>query len=1063
MPDATGVILKRTFYDRASNTENSAVRTVSTGALLCAPLFLLLALSSLTGNAAPPPTRQTVTFNRDIRPILSENCFYCHGPDKTHQQAGLRLDLRDAAIKYGAIVPGKPETSKLINRVFTTDENLRMPPDASHKSLTEAQKNLLRQWVKEGATYEAHWAYIPPRRPRVPTISGAKSPIDAFILARLAEKKIKPSPQADRRTLIRRVSLDLTGLPPTPDAVQAFINDKSPHAYEALVDRLLASPQYGERMAVPWLDVVRYADTVGFHGDQNQNAWAYRDYVINAFNKNKPFDQFTIEQIAGDLLPHPTPEQLTATAFNRLTMMTREGGAQAKEYLTKYTGDRVRTVSMAFLGSTVGCAQCHDHKFDPISQRDFYALGAFFADVKQWGVYADYGYTPNPDLKGYNNDYPFPPEITVESAYLKQRIQQQRTRLGQVAMETQSRLQHDATARTAFASWCAEGKTFLANHGEGWEVPTTPTLRTTPATPGAAMPGTHREPNGSVLLTNAAAGNLEIDLKPGTAWVAALRVEVLPHAANKDTVFRTGMKTGILTLSAALRSAATGKPQPIRFRYATANYSEPRYSGGSEILGVHRGWMLSAAHKNERQTAVWYLDKPIRMAAGDTLTVTLPNISAGCLRLSTSPFVSEDYRSGTLPVAQIANVLSNPEVPANRPLALRAYLWGTGWNAQAFDMAKALETDIIACRNGRTPVLVTEATKPMVTKILPRGDWQDESGAIVQPAVLHFLSQPKEAGKRPLTRLDLAHWLVSPENPLTARVVVNRLWKQFFGNGISGQVDDFGAQGEWPTHPELLDWLAVEFQESGWDVKHLVRRIVTSATYRQSSSLRPELHDLDPNNRLLASQNPRRLEAEFVRDNALAIAGLLNKDQGGPPVKPYQPAGYYVSIQFPSRDYNTSTDDRQWRRGVYMHWQRTFLHPMLANFDAPSREDCTASRTVANTPQQALTLLNDPEFVEAARVFASHLLTTPAPNDSARLDRAFQRALGRPIKPKEKTSLLAFLKTMRTEYAARPEDAAKLRKVGQAGASAVKEDVELAAWTSVCRVILNLNETITRY
>ncbi|MES2461699.1 MAG: PSD1 and planctomycete cytochrome C domain-containing protein [Armatimonadota bacterium] len=1056
--------MKRKPYDRVNSiqTRRKTLRAVGTGALFSAPVFILMALSSLTGNASPP---QTVTFNRDIRPILSENCFYCHGPDKTHQQAGLRLDLRDAAIRVGALVPGKPEASKLITRIFTSDENLRMPPDSSHKTLTTAQKNTLTQWIKEGARYEAHWAYIPARRPLVPKIAGAKNPIDAFVLAQLAEKKLKPSAQADRRTLIRRVSLDLTGLPPTSDAVRAFVNDKSPNAYEKLVDRLLASPQYGERMAVPWLDVVRYADTVGFHGDQNQNAWAYRDYVINAFNKNKPFDKFTIEQIAGDLLPNPTTEQRTATAFNRLNMVTREGGAQAKEYLTKYADDRVRTVSMAFLGSTVGCAQCHDHKFDPISQKDFYALGAFFADVKQWGVYADYGYTPNPDLKGYNNDYPFPPEITVSSAYLQRRIAHQRKRIDQVAAETQSRLQSDPAARTAFADWCAKGKTFLASHPDGWDAPERPTLRTLPAKAGDAVPSARVEPNGSILLAreNKAPGTLEISLKPTVSSVAALRVEALPHAAHQNSVFRTGMKAATLTLSAALHRADGGKPQPIRFRYAGANIAEPRYSNGFEILGVHRGWKLSSAHKSKPQTAVWVPEKPIAIGAGDTLTVTLPGIAVGCVRLATSPFVPDDLQSPVLPVTNLAKALSGPDAPASRALARRAYLRGTGWEEKAFDRVTVLEADILASRDGRTPVLVTEATKPTVTRLLPRGNWQDDSGPIVQPAVLHFLPQPKEAGKRRLTRLDLAQWLVSPENPLTARVVVNRFWKQFFGNGISGLVEDFGAQGEWPTHPELLDWLAVEFQESGWDVKHMVRLIVTSATYRQSSSLRPDLRDADPNNRLLASQNPRRLDAEFVRDNALAIAGLLNREEGGPPVKPYQPAGYYASIQFPSRDYDTSADERQWRRGVYMHWQRTFLHPMLANFDAPSREDCIASRNVANTPQQALTLLNDPQFVEAARVFAAHLLTTPAPSDSARLENAFQRALGRPIKARESASLLAFLKTARGEYAARPEDAAKLRKVGQASTPSVADDVELAAWTSVCRVILNLNETITRY
>jgi hypothetical protein len=1027
-----------------------------------APLLLLLSLAALAGRAAEKPVKPTVQFNRDIRPILSENCFYCHGPDKNHRQADLRLDLRDPAIKAGAIVPGNPGKSRLLTRVFATDDALLMPPTSAHKTLTPTQKALLKRWVTEGAEYQPHWAYISPRRPAVPGTKG-QNPVDAFILAKLAEKKIKPSAQADRRTLIRRVSLDLIGIPPTPAEVEAFVADKSPNAYEKVVDRLLASPHYGERMAVPWLDVVRYADTVGFHGDQNQNAWPYRDYVVASFNQNKPFDKFTIEQIAGDLLPNATPEQKMATCFNRLTMMTREGGAQAKEYLAKYAGDRVRTVSMTWLGSTMGCAECHDHKFDPISTKDFYAMEAFFADVKQWGVYADYGYTPNPDLKGYNNDYPFPPEITVESRYLKQRIAQQRAAITEEAAWTLATITSKPAARTAFTEWRQASAGFLAKHPDGWAVPK-PLVKVTgmAAKAGAAaapVPPHRVEPNDSVVLPGAVAGNVEITVQPEEGWLAAVRLEALPHADNASSVFRQGIGAATLTLSATLQRPGK-KAQPLMFRYADANFSEPRYSNGFEILGVHRGWRLSIPNKGERQVAAWLLETPIKLAAGDTLTFNLPNLTAGCVRVGLSPFVPEE--PGALPsslTALQAALNSNTDSPA----VLCAYLMGTGWDAGAFSRAKVAEADAFSCRKGRSPVLVTEAVKPVVTRVLPRGNWQDETGEMVQPAVLHFLPGPKATPGKTLNRLDLAKWIVSAENPLTARVYVNRLWKQFFGNGLSGLVEDLGAQGEWPTHPELLDWLAVEFREKGWDVKHMIRLMVTSATYKQSSSLRPELRDMDPNNRLLASQNPRRLEAEFVRDNALAIAGMLNGDIGGPPVKPYQPEGYYANIQFPSRGYPAEKDDRQYRRGVYSHWQRTFLHPMLVNFDAPSREDCIAARTVANTPQQALTLLNDPSFVEAARVFAAHLLQGKTTSDATRLDAAYRKALGRPIKPQEQKSLLAFLKTIRGEYRKRPEDATKLLTVGNTPAPTNIDPIELASWATVCRVVLNLQETITRY
>jgi hypothetical protein len=582
----------------------------------------------LTPNASLP-----VQYNRDIRPILSANCFPCHGPDRNKRQANLRLDLREEALARGVIVPGKADLSRLVARVFASAPGLLMPPVASHKQLKPEQKGLLRRWIAEGAKYEAHWSFISPQRPGVPAVgkngrmgegengrdrSGrpfshsptlpfdaahwVRNPIDAFILARLQEKGLKPSPEADRRTLLRRVYLDLIGIPPTPEEVRAFLEDRSPDAYEKVADRLLASPHYGERMAVPWLDLVRYTDTVGFHGDQNQNAWAYRDYVIDAFNRDKPFDQFTIEQLAGDLLPHPTPETRAATCFNRLNMMTREGGAQPKEYLAKYAADRVRTVGMTWLGITMGCAECHDHKYDPITQRDFYSLAAFFADVKQWGVYADYGYTPNPDLRGYNNDYPFPPEIQVESRYLKERIARQREEITRVALESGSLLAMDPAARAGYDAWRTAGAAFLARHPDGWETPGPDVETTAPSAPRAAarkakpaakppaqtagstaLAPPAEQPDGSVLLTDRAPADLHVTLRPECEWVAALRVELLPAPENGGSILRPGMAAPTLTLSAAVHRAE-GKTEPVTFRHAGANLAEPRYTRPSRTF-----------------------------------------------------------------------------------------------------------------------------------------------------------------------------------------------------------------------------------------------------------------------------------------------------------------------------------------------------------------------------------------------------------------------------------------------------------------------------------------------
>jgi hypothetical protein len=1024
--------------------------------------FLALDLSEAAAPAAKPTTE--IRFNRDIRPILSDSCFTCHGPDKNNRKAKLRLDDREVALSKGAIVPGDVEKSEVVRRLFTTDPDDQMPPPDSGRKITPAQRELLKKWIAAGAQYQPHWAYVPPVRPEIPATTDkrwVRNPIDAFILQALEAKKIKPSAEADRRTLLRRLSLDLIGLPPTRAEVDAFVNDKSPDAYEKQVDRLLASPHYGERMAVGWLDLARFADTVGYHGDQNQRNFPYRDYVINAFNNNKPFDQFTIEQLAGDLLPNPTTEQRVATGFNRQNMMTREGGAQAKEYLAKYMGDRVRTVSTTFLGSTMACCECHDHKFDPFSTKDFYSLGAFFSDVKQWGVYMDYSYTPNPDLRGFSNDHPFPPEIQVDSPYLQRRQAKLRKQIDALAATAAAKVASDPKHTLAFDDWCKASSEFLKKSPTGWVTPVAePISAKAGSTPDAVV-----NPDGSVLFTGKAkkGDDQQIALTLAAGWLSAIRLEALPHPKHKNTFTRDGGKSPTVTLGAAYMPSGSKTESRLAFYHADAGQKEPRYANGFEVIGVQGGWKLASSSQSP-QSALYLLEKPLKVADGDKLVISLKSDNIGCVRLSVSPFAAENLLRSDL-AANLASALQSPtneRSTEQRTLLNTTYLLSTAHDADAFAQYKPLHREILECRNGKAWTMVTEAREPSVQRVLPRGNWQDDSGEIVQPNPPHFLPQLASTGNRRLTRLDLAKWIISKENPLTARTFVNRLWKQFYGNGLSYVIDDLGAQGEPPSHPDLLDYLAVEFQSS-WDVKRMIRLMVTSAAYRQSSSLRPELHDIDPNNRLLASQNPRRLDAEFVRDNALAIVGLLDPEIGGPSAHPYQPPGYYVNIQFPTRDYYADPDDRQYRRGLYTHWQRTFMHPMLANFDAPSREECTANRNASNTPQQALTLLNDPSFVEAARVFAARLLSAGSKSDDALLDRAFQDALLRPIKPSEKQSLQKFLAQQREYYKANIEDAKKLNNVGIAPTPADLDQSELAAWTTVCRVVLNLHETITRY
>ncbi len=1015
-----------------------------------------------------------IQFNRDIRPILSENCYACHGPDKNQRKAKLRLDVREVALERQAIVPGKLSESKLLQHIFSTDPEEVMPPPKSQKTLTAAQKELLKQWIASGAQYQAHWAYMEPKRVPVPEVKDphwVRNPIDAFVLRALEAKNIRPSPEADKRTLLRRLSLDLVGLPPTPAQVNAFLADSTAGAYERQVDRLLKSPHFGERMAVPWLDLVRFADTVGYHGDQNQNVFPYRDYVIDAFNRNKPFDQFTIEQIAGDLLAPSSNDAKVASGFNRLNMMTREGGAQPKEYLAKYAADRVRTVSMAWLGSTMGCAECHDHKFDPFSTKDFYAMEAFFADIKQWGVYADYSYTPEPELKGIGNDHPFFPEVEVENEYLKERIEKLHGQADKLYAQAVAKLRSATNQQNEFLHWKQSSLAFLKQWPTGWHIPLPEVTLKLKDTNALASTNFTVQSDGNVQLSNESRSSLKLTMPLPNMWLSAIRVEIEPqHAATNSNGVKKRSRTSI-SLAANLKTKGSDQENKLSFYAADADYKEERYSGGRAIIGVKDSWQISIEH--DRQTAVWLLDKPARVAEGDQLIVNLGSANVASVRVSVSPFGGEQpLESANSETLRKALPKAAFKAGTDRNPAIRSFLLTTQFDSPEGKELRKTFFEIRSCRDGRAFSTVTVAREPAVTRVLPRGNFLAQNGEVVEPATPHFLPAISNPTGRRLTRLDLAHWLVSPDNPLTARAVVNRFWKQFFGTGLSTVVDDLGAQGDWPVHPELLDWLACEFRSPStrqarashpWDVKHIVKLMVMSSTYRQQSNLRPDLKEIDPNNRLLAFEPPRRLEAEFVRDNALFIAGLLNLDIGGPSAHPYQPAGYYANIQFPDRDYFPEKDDRQYRRGLYTHWQRTFLHPMLANFDAPSREECTAIRVVSNTPQQALTLLNDPSFVEAARVFAADLLAVTKQSDEKGLIAAFERALARPPNNKEKQSLLKFLAEQRQHYSQERGEASRLSKVGFASAPEKIPASELAAWTQVCRVILNLQETLTRY
>lgn len=834
-------------------------------------LLLGLALTVRSVHAAEPPVPARVEFNRDVRPILSDNCFHCHGPDKRARQAELRLDIRDEATKVAesgatAIVPGKPAESELVRRINSTDPHEQMPPPDSHKTLTQRQKEALTKWVAQGAAYQQHWSFEPPVKASVPAGQNA---IDVLVQKRLAEVGLHPSPEADRRTLIRRLYFDLLGVPPTPKEVADFTGDSSPDAYDRLVDRVMQNSHYGERMALGWLDIVRFADTIGYHSDEPQNVWPYRVWVIRAFNDNKRFDQFTKEQIAGDLLPNATRETRIGSAFNRLLLTTAEGGAQPKDYESRMLTDRVRAIGAVWLGLTTGCAQCHDHKFDPFTSRDFYSLGAFFADIEE-------------PIIGRREDGMLvtTPEQDEQLARLDKQI---------------------------------------AESSKGFD---------------AAQ----------------------------TKWEADLIAKklVLPELDPKSAANEADKKTAQKILRIVQKEAAKRKPAE---QQTLRDYFRSKFTN---LTTAER----DALAKAEKARKDYY----------DSLSKVIVSKSAQSKR---------------------------------------------------------------------------------VVRILPRGNWMDETGEVVHAALPHFLPQQKIEGREP-TRLDLANWLVSRQNPLTARTVMNRLWQQFFGAGLSRVLDDLGGQGEPPANPALLDWLACEFMDSGWDMKHMVRTIVTSQTYRQSSAASHEVVATDPANRELARQTSFRLDAELVRDNALSISGLLSPTIGGPSVRPYQPAKYWEELNFPPREYVPDQGENEYRRGLYVWRQRTFPHPSLVAFDASSREACTAERTRANIPQQALVLLNDPTYVEVARVFAARILNDCHGTTDERIAWAWQQTLQRSPTHDELHTMHDLIENRLGDYRKDEAATAALLKIGFAPIPPTLDKAELAAWTHVARVLLNLHETITR-
>jgi hypothetical protein len=958
----------------------------------------------LFATLAAPLCGEPVRYNRDVRPILSDNCFACHGPDTANQKSGLRLDAREVAMKPAksgdpAIVPGEVDASALVARILSDDEDEVMPPPDSHKKLTAKQKETLRQWIAEGAEYEAHWAFVPPVK------SGTGNSIDDFILAGLQEKGLQPSPPASRETLLRRLSLDLTGLPPKASDLS---DDPDLPTY---IDRLLQSPHHGEHMAVGWLDAARFADTNGYQVDRDRELWPWRDWVIDAFNANLPFDRFTIEQLAGDLLPNATLDQRIATGFHRNHMLNEEGGIIAEEFLAEYTADRVETTAAVWLGQTFNCARCHDHKYDPITQRDFYAMKAFFHNVPERGI----GIYSNPVRTNA------PPFVKLPAPELEAKIGGLTAKLKPVEEKLNSLAAGD------LEPWAKK----LADATIEWQ----------PLEPLKAAGG---------------------DNPP---QIADKAVQIGPQETRaNDIVIKVGIPGGNIT---ALRlECATTAPS------ASFQWSELKV-GESKLRSIDAAHIqVLDSDRKTRSVLSVTPDKPVQALfqlesalAGAEIEITLSVENAG----GPSQWRFFATTSPTELIAPASILAIAAKESAQRSDAERKQL--TDFRLAQMPEYRRLADEVSALKKAiaeteaeiPTTLVMEELEEPRPTFLLMRGayDKPGEQVAAATPAVL-----PPLADGLPRNRLGLAKWLVSPENPLTARVVVNRYWQHFFGTGLVSTSEDFGSQGGLPSHPELLDWLALTFQESGWDVKALVKRIVTSATYQQSSRFAGGSSEADPMN-LLLSRGPRhRLSAEVIRDQALAASGLLVPTIGGPSVKPYHPPGLYEQVvaqrDNPKATYQQGSGDDLHRRSLYTYWKRSVPHPGMLLFDAPFRETCSLRRSRSNTALQALNLLNDPTYVEAARHLAQRMILEGGPGVESRLALGFRLLLARNPGPEELKVLTAAMERSIEDFTGDPEAAKQFLAVGEAGTDETLNPAELAAYTLLASTLINLDETITK-
>ena len=1020
---------------------------------------MYLRRSTLCLLAALPALAAPVEFNRDIRPILSDRCYSCHGPDSVNRKANLRLDIEASA---------RPKLAAALERVTSTGKATRMPPVYAGAGLTDPQIALIKQWIAQGAPWQNHWSFLPPVRlepPAVKNTTWAKNEIDRFILARLEREGLQPAPAAERATLIRRLSLDLTGLAPSPTEVDAFINDASPAAYERVVDRLLISPRYGERMATRWLDAARYADTNGYQTDAERFMWRWRDWVIDAFNRNMRFDQFTIEQLAGDLLPNPTLDQLIATGFNRNHRGNGEGGSIAEEFIVEYHADRVETTSTVWMGLTIGCARCHDHKYDPFTQKEFYQLTAFFNNLNEKGKVFKYGNSP-----------PMVPAPTAAQ------------QAGLVKVEATAAAAKGAFAATAAAR--AQGQTewektiaagtdwqpqrFLLDHlrldGPGENLRATAKDGETVFAPGAARYAQTAVFDGKRYLDAGDIGNFGFQNKfTVAAWFKSEGPDGIIVSRAEDREEQPGwglhLKGGKLQLNLVQRwlddclRVETEKPIALNeWTHVVATYDATRIADGIKIYVNGEPAKLRAIVDDLNQT--FTAKEPLRIGAGHGLRF---RGAIGDVRLYGNALTPREAAelANRQPLDVLARIPAPQRTPAQAGKLESAYLdrfapadIRTSWAA-----LRTAEHDLTTYLEGLPTVMIMrEMPKQRETFLLKRGAYDQPGDRVFRAVPASLPPLDKDA---PLDRLGFAQWLVNGRHPLTSRVMVNRFWQMMFGTGIVKTVEDFGSQGEWPMHPELLDWLATEFMRNGWDIKATLKTIVMSATYRQSSRATPDLLQRDPDNRLLARGARLRLPAEMVRDQALVMAGLLVEQLGGPSVKPYQPAGLWKELAG-GTDYQRDHGASLYRRSLYTYWKRAVPPPGMMTFDSGGREICTVRESRTNTPLQALTLMNDETYLEAARKMGERMMLEGGTTPASRLDFGFRLVAARAPHERERGVLLTSLHRHLDRYKTDTAAAGRWLAQGESPINAAFDKSELAAYSTVASMLLNLDETVTK-